>query len=278
MSDQEKFKLLLWRNINWIISGSVVFFILMIVIVIRASHHLTKGDALLAILSGGVAAGGMYLFTAVLLQRAKDLSRQDDLKQYVVDPIVSALYTNKHVVYASLAKVDWSSLFADITDIQLLVQGWDGWQENVSEFLPNFLKEGGTVHLILHDPRNKELLKRMQERMPGKDVEKEIENTHKDLRAFVKEIVGADHVERQFKCYFINHDNMYCGIYFKPNKLLLSLYQHTPFSLLPLKKAPAFIITTGDPHFAEVSSWFEAEWDFLIASSGAQRSEKPRNE
>jgi hypothetical protein len=270
MSQPNKFKVLLWKNINWIILVSVGLLILMIVVVVRASQHLTAEHAALEILAGGVAAGGMYLFTAVLLQRAKDLSRQEDLKEYVVEPIISALYTNKHVVYASLSKVDWSSLFPDTTDIQLLVQGWDGWQDKVSEFLPDFLRKGGTVHLILHDPKNKQLLERMQERMPGKDVKREIENTHEYLRAFVKEVVGEDRVDKQFQCYFIEHVNMYCGIYFKPNKLVLSFYQHTPIGQLPLKKAPAFIITSGDLHFAEVSAWFEAEWNFLTASSNAR--------
>lgn len=110
-------------------------------------------------------------------------------------------------------------------------------------------------------------MEQMSERMPGKDVVAEIKGTVSSLETVVRNEVGTEAVPERLRIHYTKHTNWFCGIYFKPGKLLLSLYQHRPFNDLDKTRAPSFFVRTDV--FPEIGHWFEEEWKHLTESKAA---------
>ena len=244
--------------------GGVVVLALLAVILWRSvvEKHLEWPDVLFALTANLIAASVAFLWVSAFLQEAKDKSRANQLQNEVVDPLKAVLRDLPSVIIPRINDVKWGIYFKDTTEIVLLVQGWDGWAETVEDFLPDFLHRGGRIRLILHDPTEQTLLARMHERMPHKDPKVEIEQTVSKLRAVVERNIAPELISERFQTHYTKRMNWFCGIYFRPDTLLLSLYQHKHFNEIYHTKSPSFLIRTDV--FPNIGEWFDKECDHLV--------------
>lgn len=220
-------------------------------------------DAIFSITCNLLAATIGFLVVVWFLQCVKDHSRETQLHTTIVEPLKDAIRDLDRSTFSRLEGLDWGSLFEGTQEVYLLVQGWSGWDRRVGDHLSAFLRRGGRLNVILHDPNESMLVSAMAARMGRTEdaVKEEISGTLLALRKMIVEHISDEQAQKnQFRHVYTKHLNWFCGIYFKPNKLLLSLYQHHQ-KIVGQIESPSFIVRT-DVH-PDIGKWFETEWSYL---------------
>ena len=203
---------------------------------------------------------------ALLIQRAKDVSRKEDWNDHIVNPILAALGDVVRCVH-KFTEVPWARLFEQTNEIDFVVQGWDNWENDVRAPLRAFLKREGKINLFVHhdgaDYRDTLHSPWMQRtKRTDQQARDEITGTIQSIADAVREAVPTAKLDKRLSIHLMKHLNWFCAIRFGPDRLLLSVYAHHHRSGV---EAPFFLIRT-DIH-KEFGSWFDRELEQLKASS-----------
>lgn len=169
----------------------------------------------------------------VVLIRRSDIAAFEERLRTVLSQELSRPLT--------LDQVEWVRLFGDADEVDLVVQGWDGWPERpeVAKGLSDFFERKGTFRLYVCHPDAHEAspIRSLMEKRLGKnphEVISEINGTFKNINEVREQIPSKN---RGVKIELIQtvRVNWYFAIYFKCRKgsqakmrdvLLLSFYAH----------------------------------------------------
>jgi len=231
-----------------------------------------RKDMLVKVAVDLLLLSSIFLIALVTSDRFRHLSQIRDLKAVVLNPLLQAISGLKDGPYTKVADIPWESLFRDARNVYLVVQGWDGWQGEVAQPLTRFLKAGGKLHIALpalpHNgesdgPRVRNLA--IAAERTGVSIEeqqREIELTATGLLNFAKSTIGLANARKQVTVAYTDRTNWFCGIYFDPNILLISTYQHKePGKKIGETVVPSFVVNTRQ--FPRLKSWFATEWEHL---------------
>jgi hypothetical protein len=214
-------------------------------------------DIVFALVNAFIPSLIAYLTAGIFLRFSETKERQEELKDFVVTPLLEAIEKEQCRIFSVPEKIDWENLFTGATSIYILAQSWPGWHKAVRKQLPSFLDRGGKIFLMLHAtdaPTNKFAAERLA---PGANMNEKINATVADLRQSIKD--NHKNPDQHLRVIYIQHMNWYCAAYSRPNsQLLLSLYAHKHYADLP----PSFLVGKND--FLELVEWFEREWDSLL--------------
>ena len=206
---------------------------------------------------------------ALMIQRAKDVSRKEDWKEHIVQPILTELGDVVQYLYKR-DHIPWDTLLAQTKQIDFVVQSWDKWEESVRTPFRKFLESGGSVNLFVHnyhDEFQETLRKPWQQRMNRNEQQArdEITGTFKSIADAIRIVLPSsanEEIEKRLTIRLMKHLNWFCAIRFGDDRLLLSVYAH--HHRLGVE-APFFLIRT-DIH-KNFASWFATELKQLTDDS-----------
>ncbi len=208
------------------------------------------------------------------MDRLGHLSNLRDLQRRVVGPIVAAIGETRDGIYTRVADIPWQQLFANSNSLYIMVQGWDGWLGEVAAPLREFLGRGGKVSILLpaipqagEQSAKSRNLALITERLGVQAVDQvgEIEGTAHGLEQVVEEVVGKARAKGQLIVAYTDKMNWFCGMYFAPHSLLISVYQHKHRGIkIPTTIVPSFVVPLSQvPKYAVLREWFAIEWQHL---------------
>ena len=215
-----------------------------------------------AILTNLIASGIAFVVGVIVWQHLRDNVNAEEAQRLTVAPITRTWADYHNFIYPTVDKIPWDELFLGATKIDMLVQGWDGWQKKVGAVLPAFLRRGGVINLILHNPQNKDLRRFHAQRMGRTEEEiiNEIKRTNTNLLDVIQATLGPNNQDR-LTVHYIDKMNWFCAVRFNTDKLLISLYEHKREQEWGHIDSPSFLIRTNV--FGDIGQWFEDEWNFL---------------
>ena len=214
---------------------------------------------------------------ALMIQRAKDVSRKEDWNEHIVQPILTELGDVVQCLH-TFPEIQWDKLFERTDEIDFVVQSWDKWEENVRVPLRSFLQRGGKINLFLHHHSgqfSETLHKPWQQRTNRNE-----QQAYDEIVRTIDSIVAAIHAalpgekeakrEKRLTIRLMKNLNWFCAIRFGSDRLLLSVYAHHHRNGV---EAPFFLIRT-DSHKG-IATWFQNELDQLITDSDVHQFTKP---
>lgn len=269
-------KSLLKRTSLRVVGAGIVVLVSFIFYMAHGDDKITLNTVLLSISTNLIASGIVFVLAVALWQGVKDEIRQEELRNTVLNPLLQAWSDNHQFIYPTVDAIPWKELFCGATTIDMLVQGWDGWQKKVNTVLPEFLLRGGKINLILHDPKEVSLLVFHAQRMNRTQVDmiREIEQTITSLEAAIrKTILSEEDARSRLTVHHIKKMNWFCGIRFNNEKLLLSLYEHKSETAWGHIDSPSFLVRTDI--FDGIGKWFAEEWDYLRSEMASNSTSTP---
>ena len=185
---------------------------------------------------------------ALMIQRAKDVSRKEDWNEHIVQPILTELGDVVQCLH-TFPEIQWNKLFERTDEIDFVVQSWDKWEENVRVPLRSFLLREGKINLFVHNHSvqfSETLHKPWQQRTNRNDQQAndEIVGTINSIVAAVRAALPSQKDakrEKRLTIRLMKNLNWFCAIRFGPDRLLLSVYAHHHRNGV---EAPFFLIRT----------------------------------
>jgi hypothetical protein len=169
----------------------------------------------------------------------------------------------------TLEQINWAALIAGASEIDFVVQGWDGWIEANASYLRSFMDRGGKFRLFVYDPiseKTNQARALMAERL-GKtphEVVSEIRGTISNIQSIRDELPLNKRTSDNLEIILMTQLNWYFAARFI-GKLMTSSSKNRDaivFSIYSHKKHRVYnmpAITIFPETHPSMASWFDAE-------------------
>jgi len=220
-----------------------------------------------------------FAFASFMFSKEDEEIHGDTLKSIIFDAMNVPL---------DLEQVPWTDLIDNASQIDFVVQGWNGWAEKpeISRALTRFFDQGGNFRLYVCSADAKEgsiprsLMEQRIGRTPG-EVMYEINGTFRTISEARGELDPSRHAASSLEQFQTSYVNWYFAAAFKPKKtaetgksrdtIVFSIYSHTP-GRKPWHM-PALV--TYPDRYPGLLEWFDKELSHLRAGAGRASSVPP---
>ena len=234
----------------------------------RAAWLSVAAAFLINLTSTGIA----FAFVLFLFNKEDEEIHGEALKSIIYDAMNVPL---------NLEQVPWTDLIDNASQIDFVVQGWNGWADNagISKALTRFFDRGGRFCLYVCSPDAKEasiplsLMEQRIGRTPG-EVSYEINETFHSINEARESVEESRRASSSIEHFQTSHINWYFAAGFKSKKttqsgksrdtIVFSIYSHTP------NRKPWYMpaLVTYPDRYPGLLEWFDKELNHLRAGAG----------